>query len=126
MSCLFATAACLILGEGSMVLHTLPDGTEVYNQSSVEIRATDQAGAVAELFFRNRAVNDSMTDDRTHIGHFEGLDYTIRFDHDVNGQSRDGIYVTPPAGYRCEPSCEMLLHEGADGTMYIIDDRNLF
>ena len=126
MSCLIATAACLVLGEGNMVAHMLPDGTIIRNQTTVEIRETDEPGAVAELYYRNRAVNDSASDDRTHLGHFEGLDYEVRFDHDVGGASRDGIYVTPPEGYTCKPSCELLLHEGLDGVLYIIDDRNLF
>lgn len=94
--------------------------------TTVEIRATERPGAVAEVHYRNAAVNQSESDDGWYQADWNGIAIDFYFDHNAyaNGHvgSEDLVTVIPPDWLYCEPSCEMLLHESTEDTIYLVEE----
>ena len=99
----------------------VPFGFDAITTTTVEIRATEEPGAVAEVHYRNAPINDSATDDGRYTIAWNGIDVVIFYDHDFGGNSADRIVIFPSDGLTCRPSCELLLQEASQDTIYLIE-----
>lgn len=96
----------------------------IYVSTYVEIRPTDQPNAIAEIYYQNAEVNDSVTDDGRYQIELDGIVVEVYFDHDhpspgKNG-SQDLVTILPPDGVVCFPTCDMLLDESDEMVIYLM------
>ena len=69
------------------------------------------------ITFRNDPVNGAH-DNGDYALSVGGLTIALRFVWNINGDD-DAIIVTPPAGYVCEPACDLTVREGQSGSILI-------
>jgi hypothetical protein len=108
-------AALLALG---MVAPGLADTVRIMG-STVTLRATDRAGALAEVEFFNDPSN-GPGDDAVYLLDLDGLAVDARFTWNAAGDS-DRLDLTPPEGVICLPDCSLVLDEGDTGTVWLYD-----
>jgi hypothetical protein len=70
--------------------------------STVALRATEAAGAVAEVVFDN-VDNNGTQDNRSFALQLGGLAVDFRFKFQANRAGDDGVWIAPPDGYRADP-----------------------
>ena len=87
----------------------------------VQVSPPTVPGTVAEVYYQNAPINDSVSDDGTYDMEWNGLDIIIVFDHDaVDGH--DEVQVVPPDGLICKPSCTMLVPEGEFDRVHLVEN----
>lgn len=87
-------------------------------QTWVEIRDTDEPGAVAEIEFSNAPINGSA-DNRTYSMEWDGTVTQVRFTWNAGPGGADAIEIIPPPGHACLPECYALVQEGGQKVIYI-------
>lgn len=96
---------------------TLPDSPYTFPKSWVEIRETDEPGADAEVEFMNRDVNGPY-DNGDYVLEWGGLQTMFHFEWQGNGP--DSVYLTPPIGYVCVPTCDLTIPEKTSIVVYLM------
>lgn len=92
----------------------------ILSGSVVTLQATTEPGAIAEVIFDNRMVNDA-DDNGTYALSMDGLSIAVDFLWNAEG-SADRITVTPPDGVLCRPSsCALTLPEDQSGRMFLYE-----
>lgn len=92
----------------------------ILSGSVVTLQPTTEPGAIAEVIFDNRMVNDA-DDNGTYALSMDGLALLFRFDWNDNGND-DAITVQPPEGVICKPTtCVLSLPEDTEGTIWLYD-----
>lgn len=84
----------------------------------VEIRETDEPGAVAEIEFVNAPIN-SGADNKVYRLEWSGIVTQVRFLWNAGAGGADGIEIIPPSGYDCLPECRAVVMEGYNAMIYI-------
>lgn len=95
--------------------------TVMIAETSVTLRPTDRAGALAEVAMVNDPSNGPWDEAERSLRLGE-LSVTFQFDFNAIGD-KDRIEVSPPEGVICLPSCELTLPEGASGTIWLYDEH---
>lgn len=92
----------------------------ILSGSVVTLQPTDEPGAIAEVIFDNRMVNDAH-DNGDYSLTMDGLSIGVEFRWNAEGSS-DRIAVTPPDGVLCRPSsCVLTLPEDQSGRMVLYE-----
>jgi hypothetical protein len=86
--------------------------------STITLQPTEAPGAVAEVVFQNKAVNNDK-DNGSYALTMGGLTVSVEFIWDAQG-GEDAIRVTPPPGYFAHPEILPLV-EGTTGVILIYD-----
>lgn len=112
---LYATAAWFITAGMAKPdsRHVWPGFGGLY--AYVEIRPTNEPGAVAEVYFENRSVHEG--DEPFEIT-LDGLTVSVQLEWNVDRLGAERITVTPPDGYYAWPEA-ITVHENAEGVLYI-------
>lgn len=84
--------------------------TGKFETSFIEIRESDEPGAVAEVEFKNEMVNSAF-DDGDYALTWDGVTVIVRFQYNADAYGSDRIIITPPAGYACWPDCDVIVPE---------------
>ena len=92
----------------------------ILSGSVVTLQPTTEPGAIAEVIFDNRNVNDA-DDNGTYALSMDGLSIAVDFLWNADG-SADRITVTPPDGVLCRPSsCALTLPEDQSGRLVLFE-----
>ncbi len=93
--------------------------THSLNGTTVTIRPSERAGAIAQIDYSNKPVNgpaDEISFDLICCD----LTVVVVFDWNADALGSDAIAVTPPEGVTCLPvSCILTLPEGEAGTVWL-------